>query len=221
MPSIGAANVGDLVGICQDSSRDPKDRALACSLLGWIGTREVIDILLNVAHSAEEAILVWEAIAAVGTIQSKRVTRHLIEVIRSKSSTIKRQASIYALSLLGDERARACLERVLLDPEELPQSRGMAAEALGLLRLRSRTSRALVLMLDNPSAEVRYSCLCALGALRDESALRHIEHLTGDLGSLEGEGTVAERAQLVIHDIREAIERTRESPASASSVTRS
>ena len=91
---------------------------------------------------------------------------------------------------------------ILLDIRQDAKTRGFAAEGLGLLPPTRRSTNALIKMLHDQSTEVRYSALCALGALRSKAALRSIESLLNERVVMPGEMSLYDRASEVIASIR-------------------
>jgi HEAT repeat protein len=157
--------------------------------------------LINIGLKEEDNILVWTAFAAVGTIGSRKATRPLMHLVRTMKSSFKRQGVIFALGMLQDKRARSLLERVLADLREDSKTRGLAAEALGLLRPKEASVKFLIRALEDPSAEVRYSALCALGALRSRYALLAVKRMLEDHAIVDGDKTIAYYASVVTRDI--------------------
>jgi HEAT repeat protein len=199
---LEAETSDDLIEIAQDASRSLEDRATACSLLGQMRSRQSAGVLLRLGLDAKENLLIWEAFAAVGAVGSRAATRPLLRLIRTTDSVFKRQAAVFALGFLHDERARPMLTKILLDAKENARTRGLAAEGLGLLRARPGTLQALVELLRDASAEVRYSALCSLGALRGKTAVGPIRNLLGDPTIADGSMSVADRAAEVLAGIR-------------------
>jgi HEAT repeat protein len=203
MVALGAATVGDLTQICLDAARATEDRALACLLLGAMRSRASVFMLLEIGAEAqeEETLLIWQSLAAVGAIRSRRATRPLIRLFRTTRSWLKRQAAVFALGQLADKRAERLLIRVLLDPKEVAKTRGFAGEALGLLGPKPQILKVLVAALEDESAEVRYAALCGIGALRSKTALPAVKSLLSDDTVGAGQSTIADRAAKVIKDI--------------------
>lgn len=204
MAQLGAHSSDDLVKISLDNGRPIEERASACMVLGQMRSRKSISVLLEISKKAEDPLLVWQCLAAVGSIGSRTATRPLMRQIRTATSGFMRQAAVFALGQLIDERARMLLTRVLLDLKEIPKTRGFAAEALGLLRFKKATLTSLVRASEDESPEVRYSVLCGLGALRDKATLPVLERRLNDHAIVD-RGTIAEHATLIIDEIRRHI----------------
>jgi HEAT repeat protein len=203
MSALGAATAADLTQICLDKARSMEDRASACSLLGSVGSRDSIFPLLEIGASAsdDQTILIWESLKAVGALRSRRATRPLMRLIRTTPSLQKRQAAVYGLWGLTDQRAEGLLIRILLDKTENEKTRGFAAEALGLLHPTPHIEKAYIAALQDNSVEVRYSALCGLSGSRCKGALPFVKSLLSDDSMMNGEGTVAELAVVVMPQI--------------------
>lgn len=191
MPSLRSTTEQDLIGICGDASQSYEKRASACLLLGQMRARTSVLALINVGLKEEDSILVWTAFAATGAIGNGKATRPLMHLVRTMTSSFKRQAVVFALGGLQDKRARSLLEWVLADLREDPKTRGLAAEALGLLRPKTPTVKVLIRALEDPSAEVRYSALCALGALRSRYALPAVKRMLEDRTIVDGDKAIS------------------------------
>jgi HEAT repeat protein len=204
MAALGASTDGDLIQVCKDSARPIDDRALACGLLGQMRSRASLPVLLEVGSTENETLLMWQSLAAVGAVGSRTATRRLMELARRTPSHIRRQAAVFALGMLHDERARSLLIHLLLDVEQDPKTRGLAAEALGLLRPNAQSTRALIQVLGRGSGEVRYSALCGIGALRSKAALPTLRRLLDDPTIASEEHPIAEVAARIVKDIEDA-----------------
>src|SRR5947208_2502908 len=106
-------------------------------------------------------------------------------VTKLKSSdSMERQKSVH--SLYRDKRGIPHLLRVLGDRSESPTIRGDAAELLKFWR-KAKVIRALVEFSADPSAEVRFWCVFALGSFvrRRKTRLAVVRALEARLGDLE------------------------------------
>lgn len=201
MAVIGAQTPSDLIKICGDPQRKTEDRELGCFLLGQMRFREAVPVLLEVASSSNQLKLFWAALSAIGSIASRRATRPIHQILNTTNIPAKRQAAVFALSLLQDKRSQRTLIRVLVDKGEDDCTRDLAAEALGSLVLNHQISKVLIEALKDSSPRVRYGALCGIGALRDKTAKDAVRSLFEDQAILEGEGSVADRAKLVEADL--------------------
>jgi len=184
-----------------DSSLPAAERAQACSWAGQRHLRDALSPLLQIARTEEDPLLVWESLAALGSLGSRIATQPLILFVRSTHSATKRHGAIFALGRLYDPRARSVLVKIVSDRKEDERARGLAAEALGLLRPAKPSTSALIQALGDDSAEVRYSALLAIGALRCKEALPAVKRLRGDSAPVNGDGTIADHASRVTSEI--------------------
>ena len=205
MAAIGASTERDLIEICRASARSIKQRALACALLGELRSRVSVPALLDVASAEEEPLLVWEALKAVGLIRGRLATPAVMRLARTTASSTKRQAAVYALGILADKRARSLLIRVLSDQQEDAHTRGIAAEALGLMGSTQRIVAALIQALEDPSGDVRYAALFGVEALRSAAALPAVRRLQSDRTIVDGHaiGTQATSTTAIIEGAAE------------------
>ena len=145
----------------------------------------------------------WASAHALIAISSRRHARRLLQIAAHGKSVHARQAAIYAIWLLGEERGAEILIRIGADIEnESEQTRSMAVEALGnTVFRRRRKQEALARHLFDPSEDVKYSALCALSFLQSippfiQTALR--EKLT-DPGRLDDERVIARMANEILN----------------------
>ncbi|MBZ4421837.1 HEAT repeat domain-containing protein [Myxococcus sp. RHSTA-1-4] len=120
---------------------------------------------------------------------------------------MNRQAILYALSWQDDVRAWWPLVKVLADVNEAPAVRGQAAEGIGYLFARKRKNRlgytvameVLLWALGDPSPEVRYYAIFALGASRDPSIIPALQKMLKDPGRSDAiVGTIGDEARSAI-----------------------
>ncbi len=151
--------------------------------------------------------------AATFLSSEKGIAVALLRRLKAETRPTNRQAILYAVSWQGDVRAWWPLLKVLADVEETPAARGQAAEGiaylfheLGRRRLARRIAiEVLLWALDDPSAEVRYYALFALGSSRDRSVIASLQTMVDDPGRCAAiAGTVGEEA-------RDAVERIQDS----------
>ncbi|WP_257452775.1 HEAT repeat domain-containing protein [Archangium lipolyticum] len=131
----------------------------------------------------------------------------LLRKLKTEPRAVNRQAILYAISWQDDIRAWWPLLKVLADVDEAPAVRGQAAEGIGYLFWRkSRSKRGyliakdvLLWALNDPSPEVRYYAIFALGASRDHSVIAALQGMTKDSGRSNAiVGTVGEEARRAI-----------------------
>lgn len=196
---------GRLLGeLCGDQSQPVHARTQACLELGQMGSREALPTLLGLAGLDGPETVIWEALSAIGAIRSRTATRPLLTLLRTTRSESRRHGIVLALSMLADARALGTLGRLLLNETEDLAVREMAAEALGLLKPAHRSLRALTVAARDREPRVRYSALCAIGALRDRSALPVVRLMLQDHAELPGEGSIAMRARQVLSTLEDS-----------------
>lgn len=134
----------------------------------------------------------------------RRLAPILVEMLKTERREPNRQAILYALSWQGDVRAWWPLLKVLADVSGSTPVRRQAAEGIAYtIGLKSKTSLGykigidvLIWLLTDPSVEVRYDALFALGASLDPAVLPHLQRMTDDPGTAPSvAGTVAEEAR--------------------------
>lgn len=163
----------------------------------------------------------WDAAGQIGSSGIRRATRPVMRIVRESNEPNRRAAALHALWLLDDPRATPLLLRVAADPVASEKERYIAVEALGVTAHRPHVQRALARYLSDPLPMVRYSALCAVGAMwvRGEvpgPALREaLRHATLDSTRVYEDGDVARRAAELLTPMR--IARWRETPQSATS----
>ncbi len=182
-------------------------RVTACWLLGRLDDRRALDTLIAALQEADLRV-VEEAAKSLGMLGSRKALQPLIELLIHSGAPENRKAAAYALGLLHDKRAFEPLLRMLMNSQEAPQVRGYAAEALASLKDR-RASPALMAALEDPSVEVRFWCVFALGQLQESRALPLLERLVEkDASILPGWGTIAQEAADAMDSIKKAASRS-------------
>lgn len=208
--TLHVRGASDALRLASGKANNVRLRARACRLLGLLGAKQAIPVLLQIGQVEDSEELTWEALSALGFIRSHRATKPLIEVVRTAGDVRKKQAAAYALWLIGDNRARNTFIRVAEDRAEDETTRGFAVEGLGSLKPTARTVTVLVRALRDPSVNVRFSALCALSGaavlavnqkvrpevrlLLTRRAIPAIRCRLQDKSEIKGEGTVAELA---------------------------
>jgi HEAT repeat protein len=203
MANLGANTQFELVALCRDKARPQADRVQACLLLGQMKFREALPNLIEIVQQEHEGELVWQSLATIGAIGSRRATRPLLQLLRSTTSAVTRHGAVLGLMQLADERTRGELTRIAANKQEEENTRALATEALGLLKSKRRTSRFLIGALHDPSPAVRFSSLCAIGALKDRTALPFIRPLLNDSSIADGAESIGDRANLVLRSMQE------------------
>jgi len=134
----------------------------------------------------------------------------LRRLLRHENREDTRHAIAFALSWQDDLRSWSILVRLLSDRSESPMVRGQAAEGLAYKFHRKRKGslgfqsaiRALVAALSDPSPEVRYFSVFALGASGDRRMLPVLRRMKRDRARLVGFGAVSDEAKEAIKRIQ-------------------
>jgi hypothetical protein len=153
-----------------------------------------------------------EAAHALIALRPRRRLRRLERLVSDGRSAQVRAMAAYAIGFLNVAGAGSALPSALYDEDE--EVRDQAADAMGELDGyggRTRFVPALLEALDDPSPNVRYSAVYALGVIRDPSAIPRLEDLARSDDELsrypsearKGEpASVAENARWAIESIR-------------------
>jgi HEAT repeat protein len=135
----------------------------------------------------------------------------LLRLLRVEKRIEARQAILFALSWQDDLRTWHPLIRILANSDESPKVRAQAAEGLAYKFFRKRKGskgfkaavEALVAALKDPSPEVRYFAVFALGASLDRAVVPVLRRMTRDRENPTGfMGTVGEEAEEAIERIQ-------------------
>ncbi len=141
------------------------------------------DILLRVAQ-------------IIGYVRSRKVTKSLIRVLRRSSHPKQRAALMVALGELADRRAIHCIGECLLNRNEEPVVRDLAAEAL-MSFIRRRPKRIVKLLggaIDDPDVEVRWTVVRVLSAARHRGAALLLERMLEDVAVASSGEVIGELA---------------------------
>ncbi|AGC44519.1 HEAT repeat-containing PBS lyase [Myxococcus stipitatus DSM 14675] len=137
-------------------------------------------------------------------------TSQLVELLQSERRIETRHAILYALSWHSDLKLWDLMVQMLSDSNEAPLVRGQAAEGLAYMFSKVRTvSRefevavnALAAALKDPSPEVRYCAVHALGTTGHPPVKTMLEEMLVDQNRAEGwVGTVGEAASRAIETL--------------------
>lgn len=131
-------------------------------------------------------------------------TSRLLELLATESRLENRHAILYALTWHANLGTWALMVRIFADRGEDPKVRGQAAEALSYMFARWRTDsgefesgvRALLDALKDPSPEVRYCAVHALGATGHPPLIPKLTEMLEDETPVDGwVGTVGDEAR--------------------------
>ncbi|ABF86579.1 PBS lyase HEAT repeat-like domain protein [Myxococcus xanthus DK 1622] len=130
-------------------------------------------------------------------------TGELLELLKVENRAEPRQGILHALSWHGDLRTWGLMVRILADDNEDPKVRGQAAEGLAymfdLVKADSPefelAVKTLLEALSDPSLEVRYNAIFAIGATKHPPLIPALEALLGDSTPVPGWGdTIGRKA---------------------------
>lgn len=202
LSSYGVNSFESLLSILGDKNVKENVRMLACWLLGQIGDKRAVGAILK-AFKQQNIYISLEAAKSLGILESKRATKSLIEAMLTAGNIEKRVASAYALGLLCDKRGIKPLVSILGDKDAPPQVRAQSAEALTYFNNKSRdVIKVIMLGLQDPSAEVRFWSIFALGELKVKKAIRELERVAAtDNTILPGWWSVGEEASNALKKI--------------------
>lgn len=161
----GYARVEDALRCLRDHREPVSERAECASILGGFRYAPAVGALID-ALAEGDLKLSWACSSALFGIESRRGARKLGRIALHGPTAHAKEAAIYTIWMLHETRAEDTLIRLsrALDHEE-EHTRSMATEVLGNTIYRLRTQRAVAERLFDPSVDVRYSALCALGGL--------------------------------------------------------
>lgn len=133
----------------------------------------------------------------------RTTTDRLLALLDGEGRADSRQGILHALSWHGDLRTWGLMVRILADDREAPKVRGQAAEGLAymfdLVKADSPefelAVKTLLEALTDPSLEVRYNAIFAIGATRHLPLIPALEALLGDSTPVPGWGdTIGRKA---------------------------
>jgi HEAT repeat protein len=145
----------------------------------------------------------------------KSTTSRLVQLLESEARPENRQGILYALSWHADLRTWDLMVRVFSDALENPKVRGQAAEGLAYMfsdiGLDSKEFeagvKALIGGLDDPSPEVRYCAVHALGTTGHLPLIPVLQGMLADETPVEGWiGTVGGQAGSSLEHLQEVHE---------------
>lgn len=171
------SNYEQLLGTIVDVSLPIELRTAACWLISKIGDEDSLPKLM-LAMGDKSPLVRRQAIQALGELKfaSSYIVELMEQALNSDSNVEVRTASAYSLGLLADQESLAQLIRTLIDTNEDPIVRGMAAEALINFR-NSSTIPSLIASLSDEASEVCFWAAFALGQLSAKEALPELKRL--------------------------------------------
>ncbi len=183
----------DLYAALSDDA-DATKQAAVCWALGNLKDERAVDGLVRLMERSDE--VAFEAANALIRIGSSQAVKSLVTLLRSTEPPLRRAAAAYALGYLGDGSGNVLKER-LDDRRESASLRARCAEALGVMRWRSALE-SLMSTTDDPSPEVRFWSIYALGELGDPVARSTIATRLHDAEEVETFGSIGAEAARVL-----------------------
>lgn len=167
-----------LLALLRNQKAGPNLRASSCWTLRVLGDRRAIPVLLKIATDRHaDRGLRNEALQSLGMLPSKRAVIPLIDVMLSpEEDPWARRLAAQSLGWLDEAEGRDALFRVVKDQTVPPEVRGDAAEALSYFR----DTRSVPILLDqlrDPSPDVRFWAVFALGQLAEPDVLPELERI--------------------------------------------
>jgi HEAT repeat protein len=195
-----------------DTSDDERDKIL--EIVAGLKPANIIPFHLSVFVS-NDFELVKRSSLALGYLRSKSATRPLLKILRNSPSWQSRMFAAATLMELRDKRAVLPLIAVAENVAEDERVRDEAAEALSVFvrKQPDRVIPALLRLIDDGSAWVRWSVAFSLGHASDARVVPALERLSRDETILPG-GQVCIGADAIeaLSHVRQRLER-RKRPA--------
>ncbi len=156
-----------LRGIIGDKNFEWPVRGQAADLLATIHDREAPLILLRLFFTEEDSTELWNIALVIEALDDVRAVGPLIQALED-GNPHRRGATARSLGLINDPHARAVpgLMRVLTDSSQPVNVRTEAAESRAYLSS-FKAIPALIAMLSDSNAEVRFWCVFAIGKIKD------------------------------------------------------
>ena len=187
--------------ICESANQPLANRFEQILLLGEYRSREAVPALVRLLDEGPDEIRLAST-DALKDIGSRVATKPLCRILKRHPSLLARELASIILFTLADRRAEKVLGQVLKNKGETEYLRGRAAQALGMLHPQNKSVPMLIGGLSDPSTEVRFSSICALsfthGRRVSTSVITALERLTKDSAVLPNEGSVGEKATVVL-----------------------
>jgi HEAT repeat protein len=192
--------------VLNDETEASPVREVAAWVLGRAGDRRDSTTLARSLEDLQPSRVRRAAAQALGLLPSPAATDALISRLDEDPEDEVRAAAAAALGVLGSRKSADALCRRITDPSEDDEVRGFSAEALGhVLAHRPRSMKSLEVLraaLTDPSANVRFWAVFALGEAGDISDVARLQQLEADAAEAFGGATVADEARQSIKQIR-------------------
>jgi len=205
----GVRTLTDLFRLVSNIKAPVRTRATACWFASRVSTRtSQAAVALGDTLADRSARVRYAGVLGLAAIlprlrMRKQVSRYVTELMRllDDKSLEVRCAAVHALGQVAHPRGVRRLTAALQNVADHPKIRGLAAESLGLIgdvRSRPRLRQAL----EDPSPEVRFFSVFALGEMRDKLAIPYLRRMLDDTTRIDGYGTIAREAANAIVKIR-------------------
>lgn len=201
----GVLSFSSLLALVDSQEATVDTRRAGCWLLGHLGDKNALRLLLGRVKNDSDVGVVWEAVKALVNLGDTKAVPNLIARLAEVAQPAERRSAIaWALGNFYDKRAVPILMRILQNKLEPPQVRGHAAEALGQLG-DNRALKVLVAALKEEFPEVRFWSAYALGQLEDPSVIPELEEIAkSDKAVAPGWWAVKKEAQAAIAHLRKS-----------------
>lgn len=190
-------NVTQLIELAEHPDASIDDRVNAVWLMEYlIDPTELCERLVRLIDSADDPELVFEATKILADAKCTEAAPIMIRNLCSSDLPVT-VASAQALIGMGVRESIDPILKRAGDPEEDLDVRCHLIESFGELATREdvpRVAKALELLADDSSAEVRFACAYAMSQFMDPICKRILEKLGKDEARTPW-GTVAEQAQ--------------------------
>lgn len=194
----GVETYDDLLALATSEQEEGDLRGLACWHLARLGDDRALAPLVHCLH-AEDVDLRRQAARCLGILDGDEAGARLVECLEQEQDPDVRMYAAHSLGMIGGLRAFEALRSILHHSHEEPRVRAMAIESLA--HLEGTQAADLVGFLEDPSAEVRYWTVFALGQLGDASVIPMLQRLSGDRECPEGLGSIADEVVEAIENI--------------------
>jgi HEAT repeat protein len=171
----GINSLRKLIKLATDPDQDLELRLIAYWLIGKFRSKQSLPGLILGSEDSIESIRRQTA-DALQYFEPEEALPLLLKLLSDENSDV-RKASAHSLGLLGSAAAQPMLLTMAENQAEETEVRGMAIEALG--NLGDVTSLPILLrLLDDPSPDIRFWAVFALGELGDARAISYLESIS-------------------------------------------
>ncbi|WAS94270.1 HEAT repeat domain-containing protein [Nannocystis punicea] len=196
----GIETYEDLLALAE-GEHDVDLRRSACWYLARLGGERAFTAFARCLEAEEERVRCGAALS-LGELGGEQAMERLIQCLEADPDADVRWFAAHGLGEIGDKRAFVALRTVLRRSEEDPRVRGMAAEALAYIGDR-RGVGELVKVLGDPSPELRYWVVFALGQIGNASLIPKLLPMLEDHASTPEFGSVADEVAATIEILKE------------------